>query len=221
VGTLALGSQHLAGKLPWGVAALLGLVALVAVGLPEIWFLVQHIDTIAHEGAHAFLGSSFGRRVDSVRLKKNGTGGTKLAGAQGSSVAVGFIGYLGPSAFGLIAAALIAHGLIVATLWIGVVLLLILLPTLRGVFSVALVAGFGALLFMVVRYAPALLETLTAYGLSWVLLLSGVRTVLQHGTGAEDAKGLRQLTHLPCVLWVALWMAGTVLALAIGCILLV
>jgi hypothetical protein len=221
VRTLVLEPQHVVGKLPGGVAALLGLVALAAVGLPEIWFLVQHIDTIAHEGAHAFLGSSFGRRVDSVRLKKDGTGGTDLAGAQGSSVAVGFIGYLGPSAFGLIAAALIAHGLIAATLWIGVVLLLILLPAVRGVFTVAVVAGFGALLFMVVRYAPALLETLTAYGLSWVLLLSGVRTVLQHGTGAGDAKALRQLTHLPCVLWFALWMAGTVLALAIGCILLV
>ena len=92
-----------------------------------------------------------------MRLKKNGTGGTMLAGAQGSSVAVGFIGYLGPSAFGLIAAALIAHGLIVATLWIGVVLLLLLLPTLRGVFSVAVVAGFGALLFLVVRYGPSLI----------------------------------------------------------------
>ena len=62
--TLALGPQHLVGKLPGVVAALLGLLALVAVGLPEIWFLVQHIDTIAHEGAHAFLGSSFGRRVN-------------------------------------------------------------------------------------------------------------------------------------------------------------
>jgi Peptidase M50B-like len=217
VGTLVLEPQHLVGKLPWGVAALLGLLALVAVGLPEIWFLTRLVGLVAHEGAHAFMGSSLGHRVEEVRLERDGTGRTLVAGG----ALMLFIGYLGPSAFGLIAALLIAHGLIVGTLWTGVVLLLILLPTLRGIFSVVLVAAFGALLFIVVRYAPSFLETLTAYALSWILLFGGVRMVLEHGTRAGDADSLRQRTHMPRILWVGLWMIGSVLALAIGCILLV
>ena len=215
--SLVLEPQHLAGKLPWSVAALLGLMALVAVGLPEIWFLTRLVGLVAHEGAHAFMGSSLGHRVEEVRLEKDGTGRCLVAGG----ALMLFIGYLGPSVFGLIAALLIAHGLIVGTLWTGVVLLLILLPTLRGIFSVALVAALSALLFIVVRYAPSWLETLTAYALSWILLFSGVRTVLEHGTGARDAHSLRQRTHLPRILWAGLWMAGSVLALAIGCLLLV
>lgn len=217
MGTLASGPQHLVGKLPWGVAALLGLVALVAVGLPEIWFSVRLVGLVAHEGAHAFMGSSLGHRVEEVRLERDGTGSALVAGG----ALMLFIGYLGPSAFGLIAALLIAHGQIAGTLWTGVVLLIILLPTLRGIFSVALVAAFGAVLFIVVRYAPSLLETLTAYALSWILLFSGVRTVLEHGTRAGDAHSLRQRTHIPRVLWVSLWTVGSVLALAIGCTLLV
>jgi hypothetical protein len=217
VDTLVLAPQHLVGKLPWGVAALLGLVAFIAVGLPELWFLARLVGLVAHEGAHAFMGSSLGHRVEEVRLERDGTGHTLVAGG----ALMLFIGYLGPSAFGLIAALLIAHGLIVGTLWTGVVLLLILLPTLRGIFSVVLVAAFGALLFIVVRSAPSLLETLTAYALSWILLFSGVRMVLEHGTGAGDADSLRQRTHMPRVLWVVLWTAGSVLALVIGCMLLV
>ena len=215
--TLVSGPQHLVGKLPWGVAALLGFVAFAAVGLPELWFLARLVGLVAHEGAHAFMGSSLGHPVKEVRLERDGTGHTIVAGG----LLVSFIGYLGPSAFGLIAALLIAHGVIVATLWLGVVLLLILLPTLRGIFSVVLVAAFGALLFIVVRYAPSMLETLTAYALSWILLFSGVRTVLEHGTRAGDAVSLRQSTHMPRVLWVGLWTVGSVLALVIGCILLV
>ncbi|HUY48878.1 MAG TPA: M50 family metallopeptidase [Streptosporangiaceae bacterium] len=218
---VASGAVHLVQRLPAPVAVLLGLAALIAVAMPEIWSLVQHVGVIAHEGAHAFLSSSLGQQVDGVRLNTDGTGSTSIVGAAGSRMPATFIGYLGPSAFGLIAAALIAHNLIVAVLWTGVILLLILLPSVRGVFGVLLVAGAGALLFLVARYAPAFLEAMTAYALSWILLLGGVRTVLEHGTDASDAHALRRITHLPRPLWVSLWAVGSLLALAIGCTLLI
>jgi len=134
---------------------------------------------------------------------------------------VTFVGYLGPSVFGLLAAALIAHGLIVAVLWTGIVLLFILLLSVRGVFGFILVIGTGVVLFLVVRHAPAFIDAVTAYALSWILLLGGVRGVLDHGTDAQDAHTLREGTHLPRVLWVSIWIIGSVLALAFGCILLV
>jgi Peptidase M50B-like len=215
------GSAHLVQRLPPLVAAVLGLATLAAVVFPEIWFVARHIGVIAHEGAHAFAGSSLGWNVDRVRLNTNGTGSTERSGGPGSGMVVTFVGYLGPSAFGLLAAVLIAHGLIVAALWTGLILLFSLLLSVRGMFGFMLVAGTGALLFLVVRYAPAFIEAVTAYALSWILLLGGVRQVLEHGTNADDAGTLRRVTHLPRLLWVSVWVIGSVLALAFGCTLLV
>jgi hypothetical protein len=214
-------SLHAVGKLPAAVAILLGVAALVAVAIPEIWLLVRAIGVIAHEGAHALTGSCLGWRVDSVRLNANGTGKTGLVGGSGSGVASGIAGYLGPSGFGLAAAAFIAHGQIVAVLWIGVVLLAILLPSVRTGFGVAAVIGMALMLFFIARSGQSWLEQVAAYGLSWLLLLSGVRSVLEHRTGAEDARTLRDITHLPRVLWFGLWLIGSGAALAFGATLLV
>ncbi|MGI8450266.1 MAG: M50 family metallopeptidase [Streptosporangiaceae bacterium] len=218
--TVLSGSAPLVHRLPAPVAVLLGVVVLVAVILPQLWALVRHIGLMAHEGAHAFLGSGLGLKVESVRLERDGTGETALLGAAGSGAAVMFIGYLGPSGFGLIAAALIAHALIVPVLWIAVVLLLCLLFVVRGLFGIVTVIGTCVVLFLVARYAPGFLKAVTAYSLSWALLLGGLRTVIDHGTNAGDAHALRRVTHLPRALWSILWTAITLLALCFGCVLL-
>jgi hypothetical protein len=44
--------------LPGGEAALVGLAALVVVFLPFLWPLVEHFNAMAHEGAHAVVGSA-------------------------------------------------------------------------------------------------------------------------------------------------------------------
>jgi hypothetical protein len=56
----------------------------------------------------------------------------------------------------------------------------------------------------------------SAYGLTWLLLLSGVRVVLIRGANSSDAGDLNELTHLPRQLWFLLWLAGTLLAVVIG-----
>jgi len=214
------GSAPLVNRLPAPVAVLLGVVVLVGVTLPELWALVRHIGLMAHEGAHAFLGSGLGQTVKSVRLNRDGTGETVLLAVAGSGAAVAFIGYLGPSAFGLIAAALIAHTEITPVLWTGVVLLLCLLFVVRGLFGVVMVIGSCVVLFVVVRYAPAFLKAVTAYLLAWTLLLGGLRNVVERGSNASDAHELRRITHLPRALWSILWTALTLLALCVGCLLL-
>lgn len=214
------GSAPLVNRLPAPVAVMLGIVVLAGVLLPELWVLVRHIGLMAHEGAHAFLGSSLGQKVESVRLKRDGTGETALLGAAGSGAAVAFVGYLGPSGFGLLAAALIAHAVIVPVLWIGVVLLLCLLFVVRGLFGVVLVVGTCVVLYLVARYAPGLVKAVTAYLVAWALLLGGLRQVVEHGANAGDAGKLREITHLPRALWSILWTALTLLALCFGCLLL-
>ncbi len=107
----------------------------------------------------------------------------------------------------------------VPTHWPG--LLAILLPVLRTSFGLVSVIVTGGLLFFVARYTTAAIETIVAYGLAWFLLLSGVRVVLAHGRGADDAGFLREATRLPRTLWSGLWLTGTVVALAVGGSLLV
>ena len=210
---VATGAAHLAPRLPAGEVIVLGLVALAAVVISVSWSLVRHIDVIAHEGAHALIGSSVGYQVRGVWLYQDGTGKTENAGV---AITAGVAGYLGPSGFGLAAAALIADGLVAPVLWIGLVLMIILLPAVRNVFGFLLVVVGGLVFYMLARYGPVPVQSVAAYGLSWILLLAGVRSVFEHGTKADDAGKLSSLTHLPAGLWVTIWALGAMTALILG-----
>src|SRR6476646_10260933 len=128
-------------KLPIQAAVLVGLVSLALVALPGFWASLNHFARIAHEGAHAIVGSVLDTRVTGVHLYRKdpdgepgGSGKTFIRDEPGTGFAWRVVGYFGPSGFGLAAAALIAHGLILLVLWTGVVLLAILLLSLRTVF---------------------------------------------------------------------------------------
>lgn len=210
--------------LPGPEAALIGLAALVVVITQILWLFGGHLNAMAHEGAHAMIGSILGFPVQGVELNYTIAGGTNyrkpIVGLRG--VVTAFVGYLGPSIFGLGAAKLITLGHIIAVLWLAVILLVLLLlnlgPPSFGCVSVPI--GI-ALLYILTRYASVGLEVVMAYGMTWLLLLSGVRMALQHGANAVDASVLRGLTHLPRVLWALLWLAGTLGAVFIGLRLLV
>jgi hypothetical protein len=213
---------HTQAPLPAAAAVVIGLAALAAVGVQEIWMLARHVNTIAHEGAHAIAGSAVGQRVRGVKLQPNATGATVMSGgAAAGRVTVGFVGYLGPSAFGLGAAKLIELGHSAAVLWLTLLLLVLLLVVLRGVFSFVPVLVAGGLLYIIARYGSVGADSVTAYAVAWFLLLSGVRVVFDHGVGAADAGNLAKLTHTRPGCWVWLWLIGSVFALAVGGSLLV
>ena len=208
--------------LPASAVVLIGLVALAAVGVQEIWLLARHVNTIAHEGAHAIAGSAVGRRIRGVKLQPNADGVTAMSGGRAAgNVTTGFVGYLGPSAFGLGAAKLIELGHSAAVLWLTLLLLILLLVVLRGVFSFVPVLIVGGLLYIIARYGSVGADSVTAYAVAWFLLLSGVRVVVDHGVNASDAGNLAKLTHTRPGCWVWLWLIGSVLALAAGGSLLV
>ena len=203
-------------------AVLLGVAALAAVAVQQLWLVTRHVGVIAHEGAHAVIGLGTGR-VRRVTLNRNGTGATYLQLPSGSAhVAAGLAGYLGPSAFGLAAAVLISAGHIVAVLWLALLLLALLLVLLvRNAAGVAVILVIGGLIYLVARYAAVGAEIAVAYGVTWLLLLSGVRMVLDHGHRAADAISLARITHVSPWLWSLLWLAGTAGALVIGGALLI
>ena len=207
------------GRLPAPAAVAVGVAALILVLMPGLREIVSQVNTMAHEGAHAVVGSCQGRRVRGVRLESSGDGATDLG--PNPPLTSGVVGYLGPSGFGLAAAGFIAHSLIVHALWIAVALLALLLLSVRNPFGITVVLVAGFLLLSIIRSRNAGVEAVVMYGLSWVLLLSGVRVVLEHGTRAGDAIKLRERTGFPRVLWYLFWLIGSVAALAWGSTMLV
>jgi Peptidase M50B-like len=206
--------------LPGDVAALVGVAALIVVMVPFLWPLAQHFNAMAHEGAHAVVGGVMGFRLEGVRLDRDANGttawepGTPETGMRRTLTR--FVGYLGPSAFGLFAAKLIETGRVVTVLWIVVLLLVLLLFLIRKSFGIVSVSAAIAALAVITRYAHTGVEEIVSYGMTWLLLLSGVRVAVAHGANAVDAGNLSRTTGVPRLVWALLWLAGTLLAVVIG-----
>jgi hypothetical protein len=200
-----------------GESIVIGLVVAAVVMIPLLWAPVEHFSTMTHEGAHALLAIFLGLTVAEIVLDRHARGKTSIIVGEGlKAVLVALIGYLGPSLFGLGAAKIISLGDPVTVLWLVVLLLVLLLFLLGrsfGMFSVPIAIG---LFYLILRYTHAGTEVVAAYAVAWLLLLSGVRHAIGDGIRAGDALALRKQTHLPRVLWAALWLAGTGAALLIG-----
>jgi Peptidase M50B-like len=202
--------------LPAGEAFLIGLVALVVVMIPLLWAPVEHFSVMSHEGAHAILAVILGLTVTEIVLDRHNGGKTSFVGEGLRALLVVLIGYLGPSLFGLGAARLISLGDPVTVLWLFVILLVLLLFLLARSFGMFSVPIAIALFYLILRYTHAGTEVIVAYGLAWLLLLSGVRTAVSHGIAAADAHNLKNRTHLPRRLWSLLWITGTLAAVFVG-----
>jgi Peptidase M50B-like len=195
---------------------LIGLVVAIVVIPSATWELVQHFPVMAHEGIHGAVGS-LSRTVEWIDLRSTGEGGTRVLPTSGTGFLVAaFVGYLGPSAFGLGAARFIQFGHIIAVLWVTMLLLGLLLLKLKPSFGMVTVPLAGFLIFLVLKHTPQTAQILAVYAITWFLLLSGVRMVLQHGIAAVDAGILKSQTSIPRLVWFALWLAGSLAAVVIG-----
>lgn len=198
-------------------AAVVGLVALALVVTSLGWRVIRHGTVMAHEGAHAVVGSLLLRKVSGIELHRDATGGTLLAeGGCLGSILVSFAGYVGPSLFGLGAARLVQLGHAVAVLWVALALLGVLLAVLNRSYGMVTVVVAGVLVYLALRFTTAGTRTVVAYGIAWLLLLSGVRRVVEIGIVSDDGDRLKGLTHLPRLLWFLLWLAATLGAVAVG-----
>lgn len=203
--------------LPAPVAMFVGILTFVAVLGPILWKVTTHVNTIAHEAAHAIVGFGAGRRIRSVKVNPDGGGSTVMAPDSGFGYGVAaFSGYLGPSIAGLIAAWLISNGRMVAVLWLGLLLLVVMLLLVRNAFGGIAILASGALLYLTLRYATTGVEAFVAYGVAWFLLLSGPKAVLGGPTKPQDAQILAKMTPLWASAWYYLWLLGAIAALVVG-----
>ena len=208
--------------LPGSTATVIGLTAFGVVALNAGWVVVRHLAVMAHEGAHALTGLLLFRSVHGIELRSDATGGTDIRPAAGlRSVPIALSGYLGPSGFGLGAAKLIELRYTPVVLWGVLFLLAVLLAGLRRSFGLISVIVAGGTVFGIARYTPIHVQVVSAYAIAWLLLLSGVRRVVEVGLRSDDGIRLRGITGLPNALWFLFWLAATLAAAAEGARLLV
>ena len=89
----------------------------------------------------------------------------------------------------------------------------------RNFFGGIVVLACGALLYLVLRYTTAGVETALAYGVTWFLLLSAPKGALgaaKKPKDVADAKILAGMTFLWPAAWCFLWLIGTIAALVVG-----
>jgi hypothetical protein len=200
-------------------------MALVAAAF---WGLTKFVITIAHEGGHAVMGSAAGGQVAHLRVFSNGNGVCELLGlGRFGAMLMLLNGHIAPSLFGLLGCVMLIEGSAVTVLWVSLFLLLLALLQVDKVFSAFAVLATAAVIFAVLRYAPAGGQTLFAYTWIWFLLIGGFVHVVQfnavrraaRAVGREpdnDAKSLRDLTWLPGGFWIGFWWLATLGALLFG-----
>jgi hypothetical protein len=203
-------------------SVLIAVVALGAALIEGLWLVARHVTVMAHEGAHATIASAVGRRVDGIEFRRNANGATYVSGTGDAldQFAVAFVGYLGPSLFGIGAAALISAGHIVAVLWIGLAGLLAIMVTLRRSFGIVTVILVFVLLFLIAGFAAVGVQVITAYGIAWFLLVSGIQGIRVRRDGSGDSDTLRSMTRIPNGFWFGAWLVGSLAALVFGATLL-
>jgi Ca2+/Na+ antiporter len=200
-------------------------VALVLVASPALWRVTRHAVTIAHEGAHGVAALVSGRRLAGIRLHSDTSGLTVSAGRPSGPgmVVTCAAGYTGPALVGLGAAALLASGHAVGLLWALLLLLALLLVQIRNWYGLWSVLVTGAVVLAATEALPPQGQAAFAAVGTWFLLLAAPRTVLElqrarrrHRAPDSDADQLARLTRLPALLWVGVFLAVDLAALALG-----
>jgi hypothetical protein len=203
-------------RLPSGTSLSIGLAALIAVAFPPTWMFVRYFTVMAHEGSHAVVGSLWGFKIKGVRLFWKDAAGETEPDGEGNLVPPLLVGYFGPSLFGLAAAKLISIGHSIAVLWLTLVMLVVLLALVKNVFGLVTILIAGVVIYDFARYGTVTHQTMAAYGIAWLLLLSGVRGVLRRWDRSDDAAQLAARTKIVPLTFAQIWLVGAIFAVFVG-----
>jgi hypothetical protein len=212
-----------------GVVALTAVVGLSLVLIPAIWPYSRMLVTIAHEGGHAVAALLAGRRLRGIRLHSDTSGLTVSSGKpSGPGMVIMLLsGYLAPAVLALGAVGLLLAGHSLGLLWLLVILLGLMLLQIRNFFGFVVIVGSAVGLLLVSWYAPADVQSGLAYVITWLLLFSAPKPVLElirsrRGGRARhtDADQLARLTRVPAQLWSVLFLLLNCVGLAVGTALL-
>jgi hypothetical protein len=202
--------------LPLLTAWLTLLGAAVLVLVPPAWKLTRHGITIVHEGGHGLVAALGGRRLQGIRLHSDTSGLTVSRGKpRGPGMVLTLLaGYTAPALLGLGAAWMLSQGHATGLLWVLFAALALLLVQIRNWFGLWSVAVTGALVFAVTWFGTPYVQSVFALLVTAFLLIGAVRTVVElqitrsrRPGSASDADQLARLSHLPGLIWVAVFFA--------------
>ncbi len=212
----------------WLVVAT-GLAALLAVAVDALWRWSRNVVTIVHEGGHAVAALLTGRRLTGIRLHSDTSGLTLSVGRPRGPgmVFTAAAGYVSPPLVGLLGVALLAADQVTVLLWAAVAVMAGMLLMVRNLYGALVLVVVGGAFVAISLYASPDVQAAFGYGMTWFLLLGGVRPVVElwrqrrdpAGRGS-DAAQLAGLTHIPTTLWTAFFGLVALGALAGGAYLL-
>lgn len=204
------------------VTVLLALLAVLCIAWAPVWRVTRHLVTVVHEGAHGVVALLVGRRLSGIRLHSDSSGLTVSRGrpAGAGMVLTLLAGYVGPSLLGLLVGVGVHTGHAIATLWLLLIALVLLLLQIRNLYGLWVVLVSGVVLFAVTRWLDPTAQTGVAQLIGSFLLLAGPWSLvdLQRSRRAglarhSDPDQLGRITRVPGGAWWTL-----MLLLSIGCL---
>ena len=198
--------------------------AAVAIGLfawhTRAVYPLKLLVVLIHESGHALAAKAMGGAVDSIRIDslEGGLASFRYRPTFWGEVATGSAGYLGSALSGaLLLVATLRYGggrWVLGALSAG--LLAVCLLWARTPFTVAVALGMSAVLGLAARFFPSDLAQLTALFIGVFNCLYALFDLKDDLWSAErragsDAALLARATHVPSIVWAALW---TVVAVA-------
>ena len=200
-------------------------VAFVLVAYGPLWTHTRHLVTLVHECGHAVVALATGRRLNSITLHSDTSGLTVSSGRHTGPgmIATAAAGYLAPAALGLLIASLVRVDRTMWALWFALGALALMLLYIRNWFGLLVVAIAGMAVAAVVWRAPERIQHAGALLAAWFMLFAAPRTALElwshrrrRRSRTTDADMLARLTHIPAVLWVAIFLLLNLAALGLG-----
>ncbi len=211
--------------LPAATSLLTVLAAGLFVLVPALWRRARHLVTIAHEGGHALVATLTGRRLGGIRLHSDTSGLTVSRGRpRGFGMVLTLLaGYPAPALLGLAAATILGAGYASGLLWLLLAALALILVQIRNWFGLWSVLVTGALILALTWLGTPLVQGIGALLITTFLLLGAVRTAIElqvsrsrRGGLSSDADQLARLTHVPGIVWAALFVLVAVLCVGLA-----
>ena len=197
--------------------------------------------TFIHEGGHALAALATGNSVQSLSVAMNGSGETYTTqGGIFSQMIVSSAGYIGAMTYGALLLVLIRRSVAARLVLVGSSLVVISLTTIFGVIKPVMAGTWGTLsglpftlvagvlisagLFAVARFASSRVATFLVSFLAVQCVLNALldlKTVFFLSspfatTVPTDALNMANATGIPALFWSVLWIAASVLILAVA-----
>jgi hypothetical protein len=197
--------------------------------------------TFIHEGGHALAALATGNSVQSLSVAMNGSGETYTTqGGIISQMIVSSAGYIAAMTYGALLLVLIRRSVAARLVLVGSSLLVFALTTIFGVIKPIMAGTWGSLsglpftlvagvlisagLFAVARFASARVATFLVSFLAVQCVLNALldlKTVFFlsspfAATVPTDALNMANATGIPALFWSVLWIAASIMILAIA-----